>query len=145
MILDKIENADRYAGLHPLFQEAFDFLKDVASKPLGKYEIDGENLFVMVSDNKLRNNAEMEAHKRYIDIQLVIDGTEKFLCAPVSQCQNISKPYVEESDIMFFSDKPSVEYSAPKGTISIFFPEDAHAPLIGDGDVRKAIAKVKLI
>jgi len=144
MIIDKIENAGKYSGLHPLFAKAFDFLKEAASKPVGKYELDGDKLFVMVSDNKLRSSGQMEAHRKYIDIQVVLEGTEKFRCAALSECHEVSKPYDADSDIMFFSDSHTAEYTATNGTVSIFFPEDAHAPLIGEGEVKKAIAKVLL-
>lgn len=144
MIIDKLENMGRYEVLHPLFAKAFEFLKDAGTKPLGKYEIDGDSLYVNISENDLRSGGDMEAHRKYVDIQLVLEGTEKFKCAPLSQCRSVSKEYDENSDIMFFSDSPVVEYSAQKGTVSVFFPEDAHAPLIGEGRVRKAIAKVRL-
>lgn len=143
MIIDSIENADKYSAAHPLFAKAFDFIRNASNLQNGKYEIDGDNMFAMISDNDLREDGELEAHKKYIDIQVVLSGTEIFRCSPVSKCKNISKSYDDRSDILFYKDKPTIEYVANEGMMSIFFPQDAHAPLIGNGKVHKIIIKVK--
>jgi len=145
MIIDSIDNAERYNKVHPLFEKAFDFLKKASSMPDGRYEIDGDKVYVMISENNLRDQAELEAHRKYIDIQLVISGSERFRCASVDSCKSISKSYDDKADIMFFSDDNTMEYAADEGIMSVFFPSDAHAPLIGNGKVRKAIAKIKVL
>jgi len=50
--------------------------------------------------------------------------------------------YSEEKDIRFFHDAAASWISTPPGAFCIFFPEDAHAPLVSNGNIRKAIFKV---
>ena len=80
MILDRIENAGRYYNLHPEFQIAFDFLKnaDLNNMEPGRHEVDGNRVFIIIFKGKGKgiDNARLENHQRYIDIQCVIFGTD---------------------------------------------------------------------
>ena len=49
-----------------------------------------------------------------------------------------------QKDVMFYDDEPSTYFTLGEGEIGIFFPQDAHAPLVGDGRVKKAVVKVKV-
>ena len=81
MIIDRISNAPFYHPLHPGFRRAFDYLlqADLPSMEVGKYEIDGQNIYAMVQQyhTKWQEEAVWEAHRRYIDLQYVIQGAEK--------------------------------------------------------------------
>lgn len=146
MIIDSLKNSKTYAGVHPRFNKAFDYLlsTDLDSLPDGRNEIDGDEIYLMMNRRPLKKavDALMEVHDRYIDIQLVIRGTETFgwsdraeLTAPRGQIDR-------EKDILFFEDAPSTFYTVHDGQMSIFFPEDGHAPMIGEGDIVKCIVKV---
>lgn len=148
MILDKLENSGKYEHLHPLFKEAFDYLKsiDFSKAEPTKTELKGKDLFVMVSDSDLRaaDNAKPEAHKKYIDIQLPISRPETF---GWKARQDLSHPignFDEEKDIQFFDDKTETQITVLPGNFLIFFPEDGHAPCIGEGQVRKVVVKIKI-
>jgi len=146
MIQDRLENAERYYGLHPGFRVAFEFLKtqNLRELPLGRQEIDGTRLFVLVARDpgRGRAGAKLEAHRKYIDIQYVIAGDEVIGVQPTVECKAIAEPYNPARDIIFFADKVEKWISLPPGTFIVFFPEDAHAPLAGDGEVHKAVVKV---
>jgi YhcH/YjgK/YiaL family protein len=113
----------------------------------GKYEIDGENIFALVSEYKTKSESEgkLEAHKKYIDVQYVIDGEELMGYAPLNG-QEILVPYKEENDIVFFTgDKSFTKVST--GMFAIFFPTDVHMPGINTGkisDVKKLVIKVRI-
>ena len=49
-----------------------------------------------------------------------------------------------EKDIQFFDDEPQTYYYLRPGQFTILLPEDGHAPLVGEGPIRKAILKVKM-
>ena len=145
MILDTLVQSGRYAGLHPLFPRAFDFLKTtpLASLAPGRHEIDDDRLFVLIDrqDGRGHAGARLEAHRRYIDIQLTLEGSEEIGWLPLAACRPRGG-FDAEKDIMFFDEAPRVWLPVPPEAFAIFFPEDAHAPLAGLGPLLKAIVKV---
>jgi len=86
--------------------------------------------------------AKLEAHRKYIDIQLVLEGDETMGWKPLADCLNPVSEHSMEKDIRFFHDAPASWIAVPPDHFCIFFPEDAHAPLVGKGQVRKVIFKV---
>jgi YhcH/YjgK/YiaL family protein len=86
----------------------------------------------------------MEIHRKYIDVQIVLEGEESVGWKPLNEIQHISKAYDEVLDFELSSDKPSTYFHVTPGQIYILFPEDPHAPIIGEGKIRKAIGKVKV-
>ena len=81
MILDSLKNAALYAEMHPRFKTVFDYIAshDLAAMECGRHDIDGDNIFVVVQEWDLRptNEARLELHRKYIDIQLVLDGADE--------------------------------------------------------------------
>jgi biofilm protein TabA len=148
MILDTIANIDRYAALHPLFPRAFEFLRNTNLLALapGHYPIEGEQLFAIVEHvpGRTREEAQLECHRKYIDIQLVLEGVDEMGWKPLSDCREPVADYSAERDIQFFRDAPASWIATPPGAFCIFFPEDAHAPLVSAGSIRKVVVKIAL-
>ncbi|MGL5318624.1 MAG: YhcH/YjgK/YiaL family protein [Bacteroidales bacterium] len=148
MILDSLHNSAKIESLHPSFKKAFDFIKstDFSNLPAGKIEIDGDNLFISLAEitGKTPEAAKMETHNQYIDIQLPLTQTETIGWAALEDCKNQEAPYNSENDISFFTDMPTNFIKINPGQFAIFFPEDGHAPGIGEGVMRKLIVKVKV-
>jgi len=145
MILDTLPRAGSYVALHSAFAAAFDFLNSAALPSLtpGRHDLDGDRLFVLINhqDGRTHAGARLEAHRRYIDIQLTLAGDEEIGWAPIAACEQRTV-FDAARDIGFFDDRPRVWLPVPPGTFAIFFPEDAHAPLAGRGPVQKAVVKV---
>ena len=143
MIFSTPANADRYAELHPLFMRAFDYMRntDLLVLAPGRYSIIEKQLFVIVESvpGRAREAAKLECHRRYIDIQLVLEGTDEMGWKALADCTQPVSDYKE--DIQFFHDAPATWIATPPGAFCIFFPEDAHAPLVSSGNIRKAIFK----
>lgn len=148
MILTNLQSADRIENLHPLFKKLFDYVKthDLLKAPLGRIVLDGDNLFINNDEAICRSVDEqvMEIHRKYIDVQIVLEGEESVGWKPLNEIQHISKAYDEVLDFEFSDDKPSTYFHVTPGQIYILFPEDPHAPIIGEGKIRKAIGKVKV-
>jgi len=146
MILAKLTEADRYAILHPLFARAFEFLRstDLSTLAPGMHDIEGEQLFVIVEDCAGRTHAEakLECHRRYIDVQLVLEGVDEMGWKPVIECVNPEADYDAARDIRFFNDAPASWIATPPGSFCLFFPDDAHAPLVSPGKIRKVVVKI---
>jgi biofilm protein TabA len=146
MILDVLENAYNYLALNKGFAKAVDFLlrPELRHLPVGKYEIDGERVYAMVSKDpgRKKEDALLETHEKYIDIQLVLAGTDTMGWKPKSLCKNPSGAYSRKEDIQYFTDEPDAWISTQSGAFVIFFPEDAHMPLISSGHLHKVVVKV---
>lgn len=146
MILDILDNADRYNALHNNFTKAFQFLKRTDLKTLaeGRYDIDGDHVFAIVAKDQGRekNEAQLEFHNKYIDIQMVLEGVDEMGWKARCACTGIENPYDPENDIQFVADTPTAWAKTEPGHFAIFFPEDAHLPLIGKGIIHKIIVKI---
>jgi YhcH/YjgK/YiaL family protein len=148
MIIDTLAQRSRCALLHPRFARAFEFLAGagLALLPAGRTTLDGDRLYVSIdhTDGRGRDGARLESHRRYIDIQVTIAGSEEIGWRPVSACTEPAGPFEPDRDVGFFRDRPETWLVLPPGQFAIFFPEDAHAPLGGQGPLKKAIVKVLL-
>ena len=148
MIFSTLSQSDRYAALHPLFPRAFEYIRDtdLLSLAPGRYPIVDKQLFVIVENvsGRTRAEAKLECHRRYIDIQLVLEGTDEMGWKALADCVDPVSDYSEEKDIRFFHDAPASWIATPPGAFCIFFPEDVHAPLVSAGQIRKVIFKIAL-
>jgi len=148
MILDVLENAERYFGAHPAFAEAFAFLRrpDLTTLPDGRMELDGDKLFALVQqpEGRGRAGARLEAHRDYADLQFVVSGHEEYGWRARADAPAVTEPYVKARDIEFFGGAPSVWLPAPPGVFAVFFPEDLHAPLAGTGPLHKVVLKIQV-
>ena len=112
----------------------------------GIHELDGKDIYVNVMEPELKKpaDAKLELHDAYIDIQVLIRGEQETF--GWSERADLRKPLGEfdaGKDIRFFDDEPQTFYTLRPGQFTIFFPEDGHAPMIGEGNVRKIIVKVR--
>ena len=147
MILDSLKNKEQYVSLHPRFKQVFEYIDthDLASMELGRHDIDGDDIFVMVQELDLRpyEAARLELHRKYIDIQLVLRGPEEhFGWSEKKDCLKPETEFDEVKDIQLFVDTPQCFYTVREGQFSILFPEDGHAPMLGEGKVKKCIFKI---
>ena len=146
MILDTLAQRDRYRALHSGFATAFDFaaLHDLGSLSTGRHVIDGDRLYLSIdhTEGRGRAGARLESHRRYIDIQITLDGQEEIGWRPAADCHEPAAPFDEHRDIRFYDDAPETWLAMPAGRFAIFFPDDAHAPLAGSGLLKKAIFKI---
>lgn len=146
MIVDCLEQADRYIALNPHFATAFAMLRrsNIACLNEGRMEIDGDTVYAVVAKGKGRRREEalLETHDKYIDIQFVIAGTDtigwkarKDLGLPT----DASDP---RKDVAFYEDAPTVWSAIGPGMFGIYFPEDGHMPMVSDDELHKVIVKV---
>ena len=146
MIYDILENSARYVAQYDGFAAAFAFLRrpDLRDLAVDKYPIDGDRVFAMVAKDQGRDmdEAQLEAHEKYIDIQLVLDGLDGMGWRPKYLCRQPVGVYDPDEDIAFFADPPSAWLPVSPGMFAVFFPEDAHLPLISSGVIHKVVVKV---
>jgi biofilm protein TabA len=150
MIVDSLEQGNKYASLHPLFAKAFAYLSStgLGSLEVGKFDIDGDRLRMIVSDAQGKTSeesvAKFECHNAHIDIQVCIRGKETMGWKPRGSCVSPKGEYNAEKDVLFYDDAPDSFFSLTDGQFVIFYPDDVHAPMIGDGMIKKLVVKVRL-
>jgi YhcH/YjgK/YiaL family protein len=146
MIFDRLANAKLYLPVHKRFAAAFEFLqqKDLETLPDGEYPIEGKQLYVIVATTagRGRTGAKLEAHRRYLDIQYVVRGQDDMGLKPTCECREVEMAYDASCDAALYRDPPTNWITVPAGSFTIFYPDDGHAPLGGEGTVTKAIVKV---
>ena len=127
MIIDALKNSELAECLHPAFKLVFDYVKshDLLQTAPGRIELDGGDVYINVvePEGKDKSEAVLETHDEYIDIR---------------------GEYDVKDDIAFYTDEAAFCFTLHPGEFAVFFPQDGHAPCIGKGKMKKAIAKVKV-
>lgn len=147
MIIDTLNNLEKYVFLNSHLKEVVDFLRanDVSKFPEGHYQIQGEDVFVniQVHAGKAKNEAILEYHRQMIDIQIPFNTQEIYGYRPVEEMSQ--DDFNEKKDIGFAHGVEPQQYVCCfPGMFVIFFPQDAHAPLISNAkEIKKAIFKIK--
>lgn len=146
MVVDRLENLDKYASLNPLFAQAIEFIKshDLQAMEVGKTEL-SKDLIINIAQTtpKTKEEAKLETHNDFIDIQIPLSGIEVMGYTPEEDCLPADAPYDAEKDITFFSGLAESYLPIKPGMFAIFFPQDGHAPGISSEGVKKVIVKVK--
>lgn len=147
MIVDTLDNLEMYASVNPLFAQAVDFIKsnDLNTLEPGKIELSGSDLVVNIAQTtpKAKEEAKLETHNMFIDIQIPLSGTEIMGYTPGKDCVPADAIYDSVKDITFFEGLAENYIAVKPGMFAIFFPQDGHAPGISPDGVRKVIVKVK--
>jgi YhcH/YjgK/YiaL family protein len=146
--VNKVEFARQYQGNKEWWDKAFAYLRetDLANLKPGRYPIDGENVFAIVSEGATKelDKTKWEAHQNYQDIHFVITGKEKIGITPVASA-SISTEYDASKDIAFYNSKGKYYLSDPNNFF-IVFTQDAHRPGVraeGVDTVKKVVVKVR--
>jgi len=146
MIIDKLENIGMYASVNPLFAQAIEFLKstDLNAHELGKVVLKEGELFVnfAAARPKTKDDAKIETHNNFIDIQIPLTGTE--LMGYMPRTDLAEAEYNAEKDITFYPGHATDYLTVKPGMFAIFFPEDAHAPGVTEVELKKVIVKVRV-
>lgn len=149
MIIDSLANAERYSSIHPLFAQAFEYIKsfDLKNAEIGKTDL-SEGLKIIVAEKegmtKDESIAKFECHNQNIDIQLCISGKETIGWKSRQSCKSPRGEYNSEKDVLFYEDAPDMFFELTDNQFAIFFPEDVHAPMIGEDVIKKLIVKVRI-
>ncbi|NNJ71302.1 MAG: YhcH/YjgK/YiaL family protein [Kiritimatiellales bacterium] len=145
MILDTLQNAVKYTGMSSSLSDAFGFLEQPGLSDLedGRHAIAGDRIYAIVAHENGRpaEEALLEGHRKYIDVQYVISGDESMGWCPREGLKNATD-YDADKDLEFFEGEPESMVHVPPGSFVVFMPTDAHLPLIGNGPIHKVVVKV---
>lgn len=149
MIHDTLNSSHLYDTLGPRFATAFAWLRKAVPSTLteGKQPIDGDDVFVLVqkTGSKPLEATKWEAHRKYADIQFVVEGRERMQFAPLEKVT--TKEYLAEKDFVPLETEVWNEVTVEAGAFAVFFPSDAHRPGIqpaGEAPTYKLVVKVRV-
>lgn len=149
MIIDRLENIGLYKNVPSI---AITFLKKLNADNviLGRQVLD-DCVYVNIEtySTKRIENAKYESHDKYIDIQLLLKGSENVGIAD-RKALKVFEKYNNEKDITFYQNPiDSTKLALLDGTNFVMvFPHEAHAPQIAADlqnpqKVLKVVVKIK--
>lgn len=147
MVFDKIDNIEIYKGLSEDIYSGLKFLQQIRPDIENGEHVINPRVKAIVSeyDTKVVNENGYEAHRKFIDIQYLLKGTEKNCCLPIERLKE-TRPYKEEIDATFYmAEKPSQEMTLGDGYFAIYYPQDGHMPGLRVGKsekVKKVVIKI---
>lgn len=148
MIISNLKNSKHIEPLHPLFKVLFDYVKshDLLHAEQGRIDIAGDDLYIVNVKTQGVKAAKqpLEAHRVYIDVHILLEGSERIGWKALENVEKETKPYEADGDCILYADTPTMWADLQPGEFVIVYPEDPHAPLVGNGEIRKLIGKVKL-
>lgn len=129
MIVDVLENKELYYGIHKNMKPAFEFIEKAVKENLevGRYELDGKNLFALVQEYDSKTDAKWEYHRKYIDIQFIVSGKEIITWDNIRNVPD-GVEYNEEKDIAKFDMDGGTDVIMEAGYYNILYPQDLHQP-----------------
>jgi YhcH/YjgK/YiaL family protein len=150
MIYDTFDKVGRYFKKDSSLHKALSYARELdPSTPDGKYEIDGDAIYALVKTYETSSPDErrFEAHKKYIDVQVLLEGKE-IIGVSLEKNLKLSQEYSESKDIMFLeTPKEFASLVMKPGYFAVFYPHDIHRPnchLHEKQRVRKIVVKVHI-
>lgn len=126
----------------------FDYVKthDLLHTECGRIELAGDDLFINNVNPTCVSASDqvLEVHRDYIDVHILLEGKERIGWKAIEDVTDLKQAYQKEGDCALYSDTPTSFVDLLPGQFLIVFPEDPHAPVIGEGKIRKLIGKVRL-
>ena len=138
MIFDSLKNIDTYKGLDIYPALKFFAEHDMSETAPGKYTMEGED-FYSVSEYQTKPKTRSEAHKEYIDIQILLSGEEYIGVAPLTE-DMVAVDCKDGGDCWFY-DCPVDRVAMKPGMFMVLYPQDVHLP----GDMKDAPTACKKV
>ncbi len=148
MIYDKLEHIGNYFPAGSPISRAVRFACEFdTQKPDGRYEIEGDEIYAQVSSYETcpAEERRFEAHRKHIDVQILLKGEEKIEVSLVDDMETIEE-YSEAKDITFLKAPPvPASIVLVPGYFAVIRPHEIHRPncqLGAKRQVRKIVVKV---
>lgn len=148
MIFGSVHTANLEEIGHEGVRRAIEYARthDLSTLEPGRHEIDGDALFINLCAYETRafEDCRFEAHRRYIDVQMVLSGAERIDVQPIGALD--AEPFDEGADNMFLDGHANASVVMTPGMFVACFPDDGHKPGIAvrgvSSPVKKAVFKV---
>lgn len=151
MIIDSIKSFERYKDFQPGFEQVYEFIRknDLNSLDEGNHPIVENDVWCTIQNVDAKDLADapkMEVHDSFIDIHILLEGDETIGYKDRARCTNLQMAeYNEAQDVALFDEMPEVFISCSPENFVICFPSDGHTPLLGEGKIKKAVFKIRVL
>lgn len=142
MIFDRMENAARYNGLHSAWREGIKFAKSLFGAEPGRYTFENGFALVQVGETQPLEGRTYEAHRKYLDVQIMVEGTEEMYVQDLSRLTE-AVPYDAQKDALFLQG-PGALVTIRTGDFYVMFPNDGHMPVLHTGKTPTTYRKIVL-
>lgn len=145
MILCPFKELRRYSAVIPKLEEAIKTIEALPNYEVATYPLSCGKVMVQAGTTKPLEGALLEAHRKFLDIQYILEGGEVVGWAPTDSLTP-DGIFNEEKDVGMYTGK-STAITVPAGYCYVVFPEDAHAPgkhLDAPNAYKKIVVKLAL-
>lgn len=146
MIIDRVENMEYYESILPGLKNGLKTLRELPSRVVGRYEFEGGFLMIQEGDTKPMDEETFEAHRKYVDVQIMLEGCEELAWEDRSKLVPVI-PYNEEKDQERLDGIKNHTILISEGMFFAAFPQDGHKAVSHTGEqhhYRKAVMKLRL-
>lgn len=152
MIITNVNNEIQNKSLAKDIRFCIEFAKKNENKILslvnGSYDVGYNNIKMNLGKyfTKSENEKFWESHKKYLDVQIMINGTEKVAINDIRDME--VKSFDEEKDLTILEGDKAFDIVMKTGDVLVFFPNDVHKPELNvsenddSGNIRKIVTKV---
>lgn len=142
MIHARLKDAPDYRGIHPLLDRALECLTPEYLAGVGtvRRDLEGDALYVTRFDYETvpEEQAFFEAHRRYLDIHVMIRGSEQVDIARPDKLEE----FTHEGDFWGYHGKAEQSIMLSPGDFLVVFPDDAHRLKIHPAGKPETVSKV---
>jgi YhcH/YjgK/YiaL family protein len=128
MIIDKLDHIMFYEPLLKNLGAGLEAIKNLESHEVGKYNFEGGFFMVQEGETKPMEEGTFEAHRSYIDVQIILEGSEEIAWADITDLQT-QTPYDPQKDAEHFNGEKSHHILISEGMFYAAFPHDGHKPV----------------
>ncbi len=152
MIKNSLKYTKNYYSLSDKIKLALEYLEqnDLKERENGRYDILGDDVYINVQDytSKPETQGKWEAHRKYIDIQFMIKGSEKIGVGEIDNYHTL-EAYDESKDLEFLEiTNDTYQFiNMNENDFIILYPQDVHMPQIAVSTpsyVKKAVVKISI-
>lgn len=143
MIVDTLDNIGLYSqcNISPYLEWAVNRLR--LPLTIGREEIEFGGYALICKNEPKESNQLLEAHKKFIDLHIVIQGREKYLYSPTSKLE-LFAPYHEQDDVTMYTGRESATCDLEEDMFVVFYPGEGHTPNLQSGSWNQWITKIVL-
>lgn len=133
MIYDNLKNLDSYCFTEPGIARVLEAAKAYTPEnfPNARVVLDGDNVFMNMPAYETHSleKAVMEAHRKYVDVMVMIEGRETIYVKNTDRLTDVYSPYEDGRDaLLAHMDKDVTAVDMQPGDFLVLLPQDAHAP-----------------
>lgn len=143
MIIDKLSRLENYDL--PNLKAALACLEQVRDAAPGRYDFEGGFILLQSGTTTPLANGDFEAHRKYLDVQVMLEGEERFAWAALEDL-TVTDPYNEQADRSNHAGEGCI-VQIKTGMFYVLYPTDAHkccGHVHTPTSFRKAVVKLPL-